>query len=75
MLGALALIKGFRIHRRIRGLIFMSVGLTSIFAGSYWGDRLPSHRAEMFVMFAGSCFMIAAHRLNHTFCNVCKCSR
>jgi hypothetical protein len=75
MLGVLALIKGFRIHRRIRVLIFMSVGLTSIFAGSYWGDRLPSHGAEIFVMFAGSCFMIVAHRLNHTFCNDCKCSR
>jgi hypothetical protein len=27
------------------------------------------------ITFVGGCFMIAAHRLNHTFCNDCKCSR
>jgi hypothetical protein len=75
MLGVLALIKGYRRHRRLRVVLFMGVGLTSIFAGAYWGDRLPSHSTEMVITFLGSCFMIAAHRLNHTFCNDCKCSR
>jgi len=75
MFGALALIKGYRQHRRLRVVLFMGVGLTSIFAGAYWGDRLPSHGAEVVITFVGSCFMIAAHRLNHTFCNDCKCSR
>lgn len=75
MLGVLAIIKGYRRHRRVRVVLCMVVGLTSIFAGAYWGDRLPSHGTEVVITFVGSCFMIAAHRLNHTFCNDCKCSR
>ena len=75
MLGVFALIKGYRRHRRLRVVLFMGVGLTSIFAGAYWGDRLPSHVTEVVITFVGSCFMIAAHRLNHTFCKDCKCSR
>jgi uncharacterized membrane protein YfcA len=75
MLGVFALIKGYRRHRRLRVVLFMGVGLASIFAGAYWGDRLPSHVTEVVITFVGSCFMIAAHRLNHTFCNDCKCSR
>lgn len=75
LLGALALLKGYRFHHRWRVLLFMGVGLSAIFAAAYWGDHLPSHRSEIFVTFVGSCFMIAAHRLNHTFCRDCKCSR
>lgn len=75
MLGVLALIKGYRRHRRVRVVLFMAIGLSSIFAGAYWGDRLPSHGMEVVITFVGSCFMIAAHRVNHTFCNDCKCSR
>jgi uncharacterized membrane protein YfcA len=75
LLGVVALIKGYRHHRRLLVVFFMGVGLASIFAGAYWGDRLPSHGMEVVITFVGSCFMIAAHRLNHTFCNDCKCSR
>ncbi len=50
----------------------MAVGLALIFAGAYWGNALPSHRAEVLITFAGSGFMIAAHRINHTFCNHCR---
>jgi uncharacterized membrane protein YfcA len=75
MLGVLALIKGYRRHRRLRVVPFMGLGLASIFAGAYFGVRLPSHGTEVVITFVGSCFMIAAHRLNHTFCNDCKCSR
>lgn len=71
-LGALALVKGYRNHRHLRVLFFMLAGLACIFAGAYWGDRLPSHRAEILVTFTGSCFMITAHRLNHTFCRNCR---
>jgi hypothetical protein len=75
VLGVLALIRGYRRHRRVRVVLFMGIGLAFIFAGAYWGDRLPSHGMEVVITFVGSCFMIAAHRLNHTFCNDCKCSR
>jgi hypothetical protein len=73
-LGALALVKGYRSHRSLRVLLIMVAGLTCIFAGAYWGDRLPSHRVEVLVTLIGSGFMITAHRLNHTFCRECSCS-
>jgi hypothetical protein len=46
--------------------------LCLIFAGAYFGNRLPSHLAEMAVTMAGSCCMIAGHFLNHTFCRNCE---
>ena len=73
-LGAIALIRGFRRHRSLRVLLLMAVGLAFIFGVAYWGDRLPSHAAEVFVTMIGSGFMIAAHRTNHTFCRDCSCS-
>jgi uncharacterized membrane protein YfcA len=73
-LGAIALIKGYRNHRRHLVLFLMIAGLACIFAGAYWGDSLPSHRAEVLITLTGSGFMIAAHRLNHTFCRECSCS-
>jgi hypothetical protein len=71
-LGAIALVKGYRNHRYLRVLFLMLTGLAFIFAAAYWGDRLPSHRAEVLVTFIGSGFMIAAHRINHTFCRNCR---
>lgn len=71
-LGALALVKGYRSHRRLRVLILMLTGLAFIFGGAYWGDLLPSHRAEVLVTLVGSAFMITAHRINHTFCRNCR---
>jgi hypothetical protein len=74
-LGAIALVRGFRRHRSSRVLALMVVGLAFIFGGAYWGDRLPSHVAEVVVTLIGSGFMITAHRRNHTFCRDCSCSR
>jgi hypothetical protein len=73
-LGAIALVKGFRKHRSSRVLVLMVIGLVFIFGGAYWGDRLPSHAAEVLVTLIGSGFMITAHRMNHTFCRNCICS-
>ena len=74
-LGAIALVRGFHRDRSSRVLVLMAVGLAFIFGGAYWGDRLPSHAAEVLVTLIGSGFMIAAHRTNHTFCRDCSCSR
>jgi hypothetical protein len=74
-LGAIALVRGYRRHRSSRVLVLMVVGLIFIFGGAYWGDCLPSHAAEVLVTLIGSGFMIAAHRMNHTFCRNCSCSR
>jgi peptidoglycan/LPS O-acetylase OafA/YrhL len=73
-LGAIALVRGYRRHRSLRVLVLMVVGLVFIFAGAYWGNRLPSHAAEVIVTLIGSAFMIAAHRTNHTFCRDCSCT-
>jgi MerC mercury resistance protein len=71
-LGAIALVKGFRTHRRRRILGLMALGLGFIFAGAFYGDRLPSHGYEVAVTMTGSALMICAHRMNHTFCNDCR---
>jgi hypothetical protein len=71
-LGAIALVKGFRTHGRRRILGLMALGLGFIFAGAFYGDRLPSHGYEVAVTTTGSALMIWAHRLNHTFCSDCR---
>src|SRR6202051_1967363 len=71
-LGAIALVKGFRTHGRRRILGLMALGLSFIFAGAFYGDRLPSHGYEVVVTMTGSALMIWAHRLNQTFCSDCR---
>jgi uncharacterized membrane protein YfcA len=73
-MGGFAIIAGYRKHRRSRVLLLMSCGLLLIFGGAYWGDRLPSHSAEVIVTVLGSCLLISAHLINHTFCRNCDCS-
>jgi uncharacterized membrane protein YfcA len=75
LFGAVALIAGFRKHRHTLVLLLMVVGLGCIACGAWFGDRLPVHAAEVLITFCGSGFMIAAHRLNHTFCRSCECSQ
>ena len=72
-IGCFAMVSGYRRHRRSRVLLLMIVGLSAIIAGAYFGDRLPSHLAEVAVTLAGSSVMMTAHFLNHTFCKGCRC--
>lgn len=74
LFGVLALVSGFRRHRRRRVLLLMVSGVGLIAATAWWGDRLPTHMAEVAVTLLGSTLMIAAHRLNHTFCKSCSCA-
>jgi hypothetical protein len=71
-LGAMALVRGFRTHGRRRILGLMALGLGFIFAGAFFGGRLPSHKYEVAVTMSGSVLMICAHRMNHTFCKDCR---
>ncbi|MEG9437337.1 MerC domain-containing protein [Edaphobacter sp. HDX4] len=71
--GGIALVRGLRIHGEWRVLWLMSAGLISVFTAAYLGDRLPSHNLEVLITIIGSTLMIAAHRLNHTFCHRCQC--
>ncbi len=72
VLGAVALLRGLRLHRRLRILWLLLAGLACISVGAWFGDRLPSHAAEIAVTLAGSALLITAHRLNHTFCRDCR---
>jgi peptidoglycan/LPS O-acetylase OafA/YrhL len=72
IVGALAIGSGYRTHRRKRVLVAVFLGLLLICSGAYFGDSLPSHASEVAVTLAGSCCMIFAHRMNHTFCRSCK---
>ena len=70
--GALAFIQGYRLHRKRIVPSLMAIGISLIFFAAWWGDRFPTHAAEVLVTLSGSCFMIAAHRMNHTFCKACE---
>ena len=72
VVGAVAILAGYRRHRRPVVLLLLSAGLALIFAGAFYGDRLPSHWMEVLVTLSGSCCLIAAHRKNHTFCRSCS---
>jgi hypothetical protein len=72
--GAISLLTGFRRHRRSRVLLLMAAGLCCIAGAAWFGDELPAHVWEVGITFTGSGLMIAAHRLNHTFCRCCDCS-
>lgn len=74
LFGAVALVSGFRRHRRATVLLLMAGGLGCIAGAAWLGDRLPSHAWEVAVTFLGSALMISAHRLNHTFCRSCECT-
>lgn len=74
LFGAVALIGGFRRHRRSLVLVLLCAGLAMIAGAAWFGDRLPHHACEVAVTFAGSCCLIVAHRLNHTFCGQCACA-
>lgn len=74
VLGALAVIGGFRRHRRSRVVLLLIAGLACISYAAWFGDKLPSHRWEIAITFLGSSLLIGAHRLNHTFCGSCACA-
>jgi uncharacterized membrane protein YfcA len=71
-IGCFAIVTGYRRHRRVRVVLLTTTGLLCIFFGAYFGDRLPSHTAEVAVTMTGSVLMIAAHRINHSFCKDCR---
>ena len=71
LVGTFAIGNGYRRHRRALVLLFTASGLGVILAAAEFGDQLPHHWNEVALTLAGSCCMMVAHRLNHTFCNRC----
>lgn len=72
LLGTIALLRGYRQHRRRRVPLLLAAGLLLICGTAWFGDRLPNHTAEVLLTVLGSLALIAAHRLNHTFCRSCR---
>ena len=73
-IGSIAVVRGLRRHHRRRVAVLMAVGLALISLAALMGDDLPAHWMEIAITMAGSGAMIAAHRLNHTFCEQCRCT-
>lgn len=71
-LGAVAVVSGYRRHKRLSVLVFMALGVALVSTGALWGDRFPTHWAEVAVTLLGSRCLIVAHRRNHTFCRSCN---
>jgi hypothetical protein len=71
-IGAIALVRGLRGHRRKVVAWLMAAGLGCIFFAAIFGDNLPHHWMEVAITIVGSVGMITAHRLNHTFCGSCS---
>lgn len=74
LIGAIALVRGYRAHRQTSVIYLMAGGLALIFTGAFVGDHLGGHWAEVGVTLLGSVLMIASHRMNHTFCRDCVCA-
>ena len=72
IVGVAAISLGYQKHRRKRVLAGAFLGMLLIFFGAYFGDLFPSHACEVAVTLTGSCCLIFAHRINHTFCSDCK---
>ena len=71
-LAALAFAPGFRRHRDARVLVLMAAGLGLILFATWGGAFIDlSEPAEVVVSVMGSLFLIAAHYLNHSFCQTC----
>ena len=71
-IGAIALVRGFRVHRRKSVLLLMAAGISLIGFAAFDGNNFPSHWVEVAITFLGSVLMISSHRLNHTFCKDCQ---
>lgn len=72
LLGTLALLQGYRRHRRRLVPALLLGGLLCIGGTALFGDHLPNHTAELLITVLGSLALITAHRLNHTFCRACR---
>ena len=74
LIGAFAVIRGLRRHRRTAVLWLTLSGLGCISVAAYAGDWLPAHWMEVAVTICGSTLLVLGHRLNHTFCKACPCA-
>lgn len=71
LLGALAFIPGYRVHRRRSLLVLIGGGITLILLVA-WQSAKIDEAHELLLSIPGSLMLIGAHLLNHTFCRQCR---
>jgi hypothetical protein len=71
LLGALAFIPGYRLHRRRSLLAMIGLGMAFILVVAWQSGRLGV-ASELLLSIPGSLTLIGAHLLNRTFCRQCK---
>ena len=69
--GSLALVRGYRTHRKLIVLIGFVAGAGLVVVGAIAGETLGSHVAEICVTVSGSALMVASHWKNRAFCTAC----
>lgn len=71
LLGLLAFIPGYRLHRRRSLLVMIGLGMSLVLMVAWQSGRLGVAR-ELLLSVPGSLMLIGAHLLNRTFCRQCK---
>jgi len=71
LLGAVAFIPGYRIHRRKPLLVLIAVGISLILIVAWSGEGMGAV-PELLLSVSGSLMLVAAHLLNRSFCRQCR---
>jgi hypothetical protein len=69
--GALALARGYRVHRKLMVMAGFLAGAALVMIGAIAGELSDSHLMEAYITFAGSASMAASHWKNRAFCRAC----
>jgi hypothetical protein len=69
--GVIALVRGYRVHRRLVVFAGFAAGAALVLIGAMAGKVLGSHLAETAITLAGSTSMIISHWKNRAFCSDC----
>ncbi|QNI36378.1 MerC domain-containing protein [Edaphobacter albus] len=76
LLGAVAFIPGYRLHRRKALLLLIGISISFILIVAWSGESL-NRATELYLSLPGSGMLVAAHPLNRSFCRqylACKSS-
>jgi hypothetical protein len=70
LVGALAFVPGYRIHRRHALLVLVATGMSLVLLVAWFGETMP-RSTELALSIPGSLLLVAAHLLNRSFCVSC----
>ncbi len=71
LLGAIAFIPGYRIHRHKPLLALIAIGIVLILTVAWTGQAI-SRATELALSISGSLMLVTAHLLNRSFCRQCQ---